>query len=284
MLRLFRAGLLTALLLDPLFQTADGGTGGGGNADPFAAIKSLDDLPARLKELVNGVVSSRVNEARESATRQAQNTTPEEKAELQRLRDAEKERERKALEAKGEYDRIIDSVKKDADEKLTAAQKETNRARQILRERTVHAEVIAAAAKYNAFNPKQVAKLLEDRIQIDDNYNVVVYDDHGKPALKAGNPLTVDELVSQYLDESPNLRKTSGTEGSGSQGGRTGSPETAEPGKGGSGAADEQVKAAKQEWDALAKIANESKTPADITKAHQAKRRYEKAKQEAQRK
>src|SRR2546430_2844689 len=107
-------GTLRGLLLDPLYETPGQGGGGGGTPDPFAAIKSLDDLPARLKDLISGVVATRVNEARESATRAATATTPEERAELQRLRDDQKERERKELERKGEYDRIIESVRKDS--------------------------------------------------------------------------------------------------------------------------------------------------------------------------
>lgn len=263
-----------------LFDVAGDGTGGGTPAaDPFKDIKSLDQLPAHLKELINGVVSQRVTEARNgggSATSQA------DKEELERLRKFEQERVQKDNEAKGNYDLALKSKDEsfETERKSFKAREEKILGR--LREKSVRSELVNAAASENAYNPKQVADLLERRVRLTDEFEQEVLNEDGKtPAFKAGAPLTPAQLVAQYLDENPHLRKPSGTDGSGARGGKTTDAE---------GAGDTtdktptDVKAAFDAWQAADKKAKDSNSAGDVTKAHQAKRLYERVKRDAEKK
>jgi hypothetical protein len=273
--------LLRSLQLTPLFDPdpnpGAGNTTNTSNTDPFASITSVEQLPDRIKGLINNVVTTRLNEDRERRGRDGggDGMSKAERDELQRLRDEAKARELKDLEAKGNYEAAIQSIKKDSESALTAEREKGNKVLAKLREKTIRAEVIAAASLHNAFNPQQVAKLLDDRIRLTDDFEIQCLDEHGKPAFKNGTPLTVTDLVAQYLDESPNLRKPSNTTGSGSTGGASTSADNPTT-KGGDGVANEKVADAKKAWEDAAKRAQETRSASDITKAHQLKRAYEK--------
>src|SRR5436190_5186299 len=107
---MLRIGMLSRFMF-PLFDAAsDAAAAGGGGTPPV--IKSLADLPPELKEEMNRTISARINEEKAKWQRPGGKTPDQiaaEDLELQRLRDQEKERERKELEKKGEYDRIIES-------------------------------------------------------------------------------------------------------------------------------------------------------------------------------
>jgi hypothetical protein len=139
-------------------------------------------------------------------------------------------------------------------------------------------EIVAAASDNQAHNPKQLATLLRDRIRLTDKYDVEVLDESGGLALKAGKNLTVAELVAQYLDENPHLRKASGTGGSGSKGGQSTDSEGAAA-QGGAMTAD--VSAKLKAWEEATKRAADTHDPHDVTAAHKAKRAYESAVREA---
>ena len=282
---MFLRALLPWLRTPQLFfeGTGAGGAGGGGtggNVDPFAAITSLDQVPGRIKEMFNGIIAGRINEARTQWQNEngGQPLTAQERQRLKDLEAEETKRTQKALEEKGEYERVLKSKdeafegeRKGFGEKIT---KLTDRLRNV----TITNKLLEAAK--DSVNPRQLAKLLSDRVRLTDDYDVEVLDENGHRALKAGQPLTVDELVTQYLDENPHLRKPAGTGGSGSPGGQSTGSESA-------GAGSEQnaeLAALQKAMEDAAKEAKEHPSAAAATAAHKAKRAYETAKRKADKK
>lgn len=109
----------------------------------------------------------------------------------------------------------ISEALKEPSEKLTEMQKREEASK--AKER--NAAIISAASKADAVNPTQLAKLVADNVVHDEDGEIVVLRDNGKPWLsKKGEPITVDDFVLEFLADKANahLKKGSGKAGSGS--------------------------------------------------------------------
>lgn len=185
---------------------------------------------AELEEMITG----RVGAAVKAATKGAGGATPEEKAELERLRAAEEQRKRDELAAKGRYDEALkaqeESIRKEYDPKVSAEKERADRAHKQLEERVVGLAVVEAAGKLNAVNPAQVRQLIASQLKMDDDYNATVVDEKGNQRFIAGKPMTPEQLVKEFLDANPHLVRSTAGAGGGAGGGKstTGTGDTTE--------------------------------------------------------
>lgn len=114
--------------------------------------------------------------------------------EFKKLQDAESERQRKALEAKGSYEKIISDQKAESEKQIAALRDQLNGER-------IKSAIEGEAVRQNAISPTQVRELLKSSVRVNDSGAVEVLDADGKPAFKAGVAVTVSTLVEGFLKE-----------------------------------------------------------------------------------
>lgn len=79
-----------------------------------------------------------------------------------------------------------------------------------------NAEVINAAAKLNCVDPAMVAKLTNDAISFDEEGSIVIRDANGKDRYGKEGPMTVTEMLGEFLKDKPFLVKAQSQPGGGS--------------------------------------------------------------------
>jgi hypothetical protein len=126
---------------------------------------------------------------------------------LQEKEAAEIERQKE----KGEFEAIL---KKTVEKKDAEIQSYRNKLHSTL----VEGQLLAEANRNNAVSAEQVSSLLRNNLRLAEDGHVEVLDANGSPRYNdAGDPLSVGELVSEFLTANPHfVRATPG--GTGSQG------------------------------------------------------------------
>jgi hypothetical protein len=115
--------------------------------------------------------------------------------------------EQKELEAKGNYADALksqaDSIRAEYEPKLKEYDEKLSTLTGVVRDRTVGMVLVNAAASGNANNPKEISKLLDGYVKLNDAYETTVVDDHGQQRFVAGKPMTPEQLVAEYLTTNP---------------------------------------------------------------------------------
>jgi len=112
--------------------------------------------------------------------------------------EAEKRRTEEQLK-RGEFEKTLQEIvsKKDA---------QINSLSQTIKEYRVNTPIVDAAARYKSVNPDQVKALLAHQVQLSEEGDVVVVDSKGSVRYTdAGTPLSVDELVKEFLTVNPHF-------------------------------------------------------------------------------
>ncbi len=249
---------------------AGGGDGGGGH-------KSLSELlrenPAYQGEL-NDVIEGRLAQFR----RNNPPASKEEREELDRLRGIEKQREKEALEKKGEYDRIIENVRKEYTEKETGAQRTIEGLLSEIKHDRCITQLTLEATQAGAMNPQAIAKLLQDRVTLDEDRRPVVLAEDGKTpwvSARTGKPVSIKELIEKHKTENGWAYKaeTHG-ESAGSTGAGTSTSDAGvtTPHLGDLSGIDKQIKDAEDAYEKAHIRAQQGGDPAAIGEAKKARR------------
>jgi hypothetical protein len=119
--------------------------------------------------------------------------------ELRKIKaESEKRRQDEQLK-RGEFEKTLQEIvsKKDA---------QINSLSQTIKEYKVNTPILDAAARYKSVNPDQVKALLATQVQLSEEGDVVVVDSKGSVRYTdAGTPVTVDELVKDFLAQNPHF-------------------------------------------------------------------------------
>lgn len=135
---------------------------------------------------------------------------------LQEKEQAEIERQKE----KGEFEKVLQQL----------AEKKDGEIRQYktrLQEIQVDGALINAASQHNAVSPDQVVALLKNQTKLADDGSVEILDKDGTVRYNdSGTPMSVNELVSEFLTANPHFVKASpsGTGSKGAAGGSTQKP------------------------------------------------------------
>ena len=98
-----------------------------------------------------------------------------------------------------------------------------------LEQTLVDGTLLAAASSKNAVSPEQVSQLLRGSVKLSEHGDVEILDSNGTPRYNdKGDPLSVSELVSDFLTANPHfVRASQGGAGSmGNAGGSTHKPQS----------------------------------------------------------
>ncbi len=133
------------------------------------------------------------------------------------------EREQAAIERqkeKGEFESVLKQTveKKDLEIASMRAALETTK---------IDGALLTAASRHNAVDSEQVSQLLRNRVKLSDDGSVEVLDDNGTVRYNdKADPLSVDELVGDFLTANPHfVRASQGGAGTmGNAGGSTQKP------------------------------------------------------------
>ena len=119
--------------------------------------------------------------------------------ELRKIKaESEKRRQDEQLK-RGEFEKTLQEIvsKKDA---------QINSLSQTIKEYKVNTPILDAAARYKSVNPDQVKALLASQVQLSEEGDVVVVDSKGSVRYTdAGTPVSVDELVKDFLSSNPHF-------------------------------------------------------------------------------
>jgi hypothetical protein len=251
-------------------SAAGSGTGDPGGGRKAALAEILRERP-ELQDDIDQIIEARL--ARDRRSRQSdEGVTAKEREELARLRQAETERERREAEAKGNYEKALQSVK---DEFATREKDWSGRHSSVvdeLKTERISNQIIAAAAKHRAIDPQDIVTLLRHRVRLDDKYAAQVLDEQGEPWFVAGKPAGIDRLVEEFLAKRPQYVQPSGAQGTAGEGGKS----TSDRG-GASDGLDSEVAALKKAWDEAEAAAAKRPSTELAMKAQKAKKAYEDA-------
>lgn len=140
---------------------------------------------------------------------------------------ADKEREEKLALEKGDFEKAREKVIASAAEAERKkwepeVQKREERIKRLESKfQGAKRDKLLAASGARAYSPVQVADLLDRRIRLNEDFEPEVIDENGEPALVAGKPMTIQQLVDSYLDANPNLVKVNGGGSGGAGGGKS---------------------------------------------------------------
>lgn len=126
--------------------------------------------------------------------------------ELRELKAAEEQRQQQEAIKRGQFEKTLQELaaKKDAEIKKRDA---------MITEYKINSPLLDSAAKHKSVNPNQVRTLLSNRVKLNETGDEVqVLDDQGNVRYDdGGNLFTVDNLVSEFLEQNPHFKQASAT-------------------------------------------------------------------------
>lgn len=140
--------------------------------------------------------------------------------EARRLLDEKQKAEIERQKEKGEFEKVLQQLAEKKDSEIS--QYKTK-----LQEIQVDGALINAASQNNAVSPDQVVALLKNKTRLGDDGSVEILDKDGSVRYNdSGTPMSVNELVSEFLTANPHFVKASpsGTGSKGAAGGSTQKP------------------------------------------------------------
>jgi hypothetical protein len=120
--------------------------------------------------------------------------------ELRNIKSDYEKRQQAEQIKRGEFEKTMQELaaKKDA---------EIHKRDSIIKEYKVNTPLISAAANYKAVAPEQVKSLLINQVKLNDEGEVEVVDSKGSVRYTdKGTPLSVDDLVREFLDSNPHFK------------------------------------------------------------------------------
>jgi len=111
---------------------------------------------------------------------------------------------------RGEFEKILKDTAEKKDQRIAQLHNQLNSIK-------VDDSLLQSSSKYRAINPEQVVRLVKDQVKLNDTGDVEVVDKNGTPRYaESGEPLTVDNLVKEFLDTNPHFI-SAGPSGSGAK-------------------------------------------------------------------
>ena len=187
-----------------------------------AAVETpeVQDLKTFTQEELDRIVADRVARTKRQYEKKLDGIDLDEaKSLLQRQQEAETEKQKE----RGEFESILKQTVEKKDLEIRTY-------KQRLESQLVDGALLTAASRNNAVSAEQVGQLLRGSVRLSEDGTAEVVDANGTPRYNdSGDPLSVDELVGDFLATNPHFVKAS-VGGAGSQaavGGSTSKPMSA---------------------------------------------------------
>ncbi len=160
------------------------------------------------QEELDRIVADRIQRERRKLDKKLEGIDIEEARQLMLEREqANIERQKE----KGEFESVLKQTVEKKDLEIAAM-------RMALETTKIDGALLTAASRHNAVDSEQVSQLLRNRVKLSDDGSVEVLDDNGAVRYNdKADPLSVDELVGDFLTANPHFVRASQS-GAGTQG------------------------------------------------------------------
>ena len=113
--------------------------------------------------------------------------------EAKKLIQEKKEKELEIAKQRGEFDKVLKETVSKKDQKIQSLESELKRIR-------IDETLVNVASGMKAVKPAEVKQLLRNNVRLNDQGSVEVINEDGTPRYsEKGEPMSVNELVSEYL-------------------------------------------------------------------------------------
>jgi hypothetical protein len=117
--------------------------------------------------------------------------------EAKKLLQEKKDKELEIAKQRGEFDKVLKETVSKKDSKILSLESELKRIR-------IDETLVNVASQYKAVKPAEVKQLLRNNVRLSDNGSVEVINEDGTPRYSdKGEPMSVNDLVSEYLKNNP---------------------------------------------------------------------------------
>ena len=176
--------------------------------EAVAETPEVQETKTFTQEELDRIVADRVSRTKRQYEKRLEGIDLDEaKTLLQRQQEAEIEKQKE----RGEFESILKQTVEKKDQEIRTY-------KQRLESQLVDGALLAAASRNNAVSAEQVGQLLRGSVRLSEDGTAEVYDANGTPRYNdSGEPLSVDELVGDFLTANPHFVKAS-SGGAGSQG------------------------------------------------------------------
>lgn len=168
------------------------------------------------QDKVNEIVQHRLAREREQFNRQLTELGFESIEDVKKLKTAQSEREKQDLAEREQYKELAERIRQEKDEEIRKRDEELTGLRSRFLDTQAERTLIEAATAHNVVAPKQVAQLVRNRVQVDDDGNVFVTDGKGNRATNGkGEDLSVDAFMSEFISSNPHFQRAASGQGAG---------------------------------------------------------------------
>jgi len=172
------------------------------------AVQEEQQGKALTQDEINRLVENRVARERAKFEKKYANVDVDH---YKSLVEQEEARQQQELEKRGEYERLMKEQAEKFNSKIKSYETELHSIK-------VDGALLSEASKLKAINPEQVASLLRSQLKLNEAGTVDVVDKNGSVRYNDnGDPISVSQLVDEFLTASPHFR-AAGPQGSGAQG------------------------------------------------------------------
>ena len=170
--------------------------------------ENVQESKTFTQEGLDRIVADRIQRERRKLDKKLEGIDIEEARQLMLEREqANIERQKE----KGEFEQVLKQTVEKKDLEIAAM-------RAALESTKIDGALLSAASKHNAVDSQQVTQLLRNRVKLPDDGSVEVLDDNGTVRYNdKADPLSVDELVGDFLTANPHFVRAS-QGGAGTQG------------------------------------------------------------------
>ena len=188
--------------------------------EAVAETPEVQEVKTFTQEELDRIVADRVARTKRQYDKRLEGIDLDEARQLlQERQNAEIEKQKE----RGEFEEILKATVQKKDQEIATY-------KQRLAHQLVDGALLEAASRNNAVSAEQVSQLLRGSVRLSEDGNAEVYDANGTPRYNdQGEPLSVNELVNDFLSANPHFVKAS-SGGAGSQtavGGSTSKPMSA---------------------------------------------------------
>jgi len=152
------------------------------------------EVKSFTEDQVEAIVQRRLERERSKVSKQLDGIDINE---AKQLLEEKKQKEQELALQRGEFEKVMKETVSKKDEEITKLVSELQKIR-------IDEQLVNTASNLKAINPNEVKALLRDKLKLNDSGSVEVVSDNGTPRYNdKGEPMSVQDFVSEYLNNNP---------------------------------------------------------------------------------
>ena len=152
------------------------------------------DAKAFTEDQVEAIVQRRLDRYKKSVSNKLDGVDIEE---AKKLIEEKKQKEQELALQRGEFEKVMKETVSKKDQEISKLVAELQKIR-------IDEQLVNTASNLKAINPNEVKALLRNSVKLNDSGSVEVVSDNGTPRYtEKGEPMQVNDLVAEYLNNNP---------------------------------------------------------------------------------